>query len=496
MTKIKFKLPPEILQRLSPVSDKSARKRLNSFARTRLLDKGFSVAEVLAVLDQEIKIQTEKDQDDRSLAGSLTDDDDDDETEAEQLTDGEGLAAEPVPLLMTGTGDFCTTDRSSAGTATEAVSLLEARSIKESGLKAEPADSRVIHAADRTPAAVATDITRSTEPLPERSGRVGDLLVNDAPPEDIDRTPDRLLTEKGTVVHEDSERHDNVIQFPEALARPSSSPKIKETDPAPTRAGKLWDGLSRAAEGFRRVHSTRYGIFKLVCYAALIPASSQSVLAFFNGLDLYGSLLWNKIFAYGLTAAVDLLAIDMFTRGVQEARVKFRCWRTILLLAGALLVIGSNVMLAKQNMKNDANIDSAAKVLSKWESDLAKKDQALVDAKSDASKAIGAYLAAKWRGNPDPTACESGSVTDCKGPYSSAAKDAQADSIAKALDVKNADAAVEAFKLTKPAGNTAGTVVTEGVLSLRQWFYMALWGLIILASLAAPHSALLRPSPV
>lgn len=495
MTKIKFKLPPEILQRLSPVSDKSARKRLNSFARTRLLDKGFSVAEVLAVLDQEIKIQTETAQDDRSLAGSLTDDDD--ETESEQLTDGEGLAADPVPLLMTGSGDFCTIDRNSAGTATEAVLLLEARNIKESSVKAEPADSRVIHAADRTPAAVETDTIGSTEPLPDRSGRIGDLLVNDQPPEDIDRTPARLLTEKGTVVHEDSERHDNVIPFPEPFARPIVSSKSPTTDPVPAKAGKLWDGLSRAAEGFRRVHSTRYGIFKLVCYAALIPASSQSVLAFFNGLDLYGSLLWNKIFAYGLTAAVDLLAIDMFTRGVQEARVKFRRWRTILLLAGALLVIGSNVMLARQNMKNDANIDSTAKALSKWESDLAKKDQALVDAKSAASKAMGAYLAAKWRGNPDPSACESGAVTDCKGPYSSAAMDAQADSIAKALDVKNADAAVETFKFTKPAGNTAGTAaITEGVLSLRQWFYMALWGLIILASLAAPHPALLRPSPV
>jgi hypothetical protein len=39
------------------------------------------------------------------------------------------------------------------------------------------------------------------------------------------------------------------------------------------------------------LHSARYGLIKLVCYAALIPASSQSVLAFFNGLNLYGCRL-------------------------------------------------------------------------------------------------------------------------------------------------------------------------------------------------------------
>lgn len=260
--------------------------------------------------------------------------------------------------------------------------------------------------------------------------------------------------------------------------------------PAPVAEPQRQEGrFVHFLKALEHVHSVRYGIFKLICAMVLIPASAQAVVSFFNGLDLYGSEQVNKILAYVLTAAVDLIAIDMFTRAVQEARSGFWRSRVMIPLIGSVIVIGGNILMASMNMRNSANIESTQASVSDWQKRMDDKEADLKSAQADLAKAKGVFLSLKWPGASDPVACEAGTVK-CRGPFVTSNPGigpAQAELVAKQDAVTTAETAIEDWKAEKPLAMTSQTsVVTEGVLNQREVFYCVLWALIILASLAAP----------
>jgi len=241
--------------------------------------------------------------------------------------------------------------------------------------------------------------------------------------------------------------------------------------------------LRHTATAWVKVHGLRYSVFKLIVYAALVPASSQAVYAFFKGLDLYGNITLNLGFAILLTAAVDILAIDMLTRAATALRMGQRNWGNAGLLAAALLVIGGNVLLTHQNMSNDARIGARIKAESDWKIEVANRANQLSAAEEGFADANGRYLSVKWRGNPDPEGCELDKVQNCRGPYATDARDLQGQQIAAKAKLTSAQAALVDAKASKPV---EGQGISQGVLELRICFYAVLWGLIVLASLVAP----------
>lgn len=238
----------------------------------------------------------------------------------------------------------------------------------------------------------------------------------------------------------------------------------------------------RIARNLDRLFSHRYLLFKLVCYSALVPASSKAVHAFFQGLDLYGNETANLVFAVILTASVDLIAIDMLTRAAAQIKNRWQ-WSAFGLLFLSLAVIALNIGLAFKNMSNDASLDARAKSEREWQDGLTKKETELSQANEAYAVAQGNYLSTKWAGNPDPKACEEGSGT-CRGPFITRSVSLQSEVLAAEAKKMEAQASFDKIKSEKPVD---GAAISKGVLDLRIWFYSVLWGFIIMASIASPR---------
>ncbi len=233
---------------------------------------------------------------------------------------------------------------------------------------------------------------------------------------------------------------------------------------------------------FVGVHELRYLIFKLIFYCALVPTTAQAVHAFFSGINLYGNTTANFRVALILTVAVDLMTIDMLTRGANGLRVKWQKSAFGLVLA-AFAAIGFNIWLTNQNLHNGANLEAKAKIEAETKADLSRSESELKIAQNRFAKAQGIYLATKWAGNSDPEACEAGKE-GCRGPFISTTKDLQADALSAKSQAETANLSFEKKKSSQPV--VAENSISEGDLSLRIWFYVALWTLILLASVVAP----------
>jgi hypothetical protein len=265
-----------------------------------------------------------------------------------------------------------------------------------------------------------------------------------------------------------------------SIADPTSSANSAQQAKSRGLALKV---IRHAATAWLKVHGVRYSVFKLIVYAALVPASSQAVHSFFKGLDLYGNSTLNFGFAILLTAAVDILAIDMLTRAATALRMGQRSWGNVGLLSATLLVITGNVLLTHQNMSNNASIGARVQVESDWKGEVAEKETQLSTAEEAFAEADGRYLSMKWPGNSDPAGCELGKVKGCRGPFTKDTRELQAKQIAAKTKLASAQAALTATKATKPV-EVQG--ISQGVLELRIWLYAVLWGLIVLASVVAP----------
>lgn len=114
----------------------------------------------------------------------------------------------------------------------------------------------------------------------------------------------------------------------------------------------------------------------------------------------------------------------------------------------------------------------------------------MTKAQGEFSAARGKFLALKWPGATDAEACDTGTVK-CRGPFvtnNPEATLAQAEMLAKKGELDAAKEAKKNFEAAKPAEPAGAPKVTEGMLTQRLAFYCVLWGLIVLASFAAPAS--------
>jgi hypothetical protein len=323
---------------------------------------------------------------------------------------------------------------------------------------AEPEDAKVLPIRVGASVAVADDAEAETlpeEPEQPEPGPIGARAIDPEPAPNVMPPPAAVLT------------------APIEVQKPVRS------------EATVAERLKYALFALRELHSLRYGLFKLICYAALIPASAQAVVAFFTALDAYGS--WTRIFAYVLTASVDLLAIDLLTRSVRDLKVKFTVGALSLgLSAGA--VIALNVVLTRMNMHNSANLEETASVAQKYKTDLKEKEAVVTKAQAEFSAARGKFLSLKWPGATDAEGCDTGAVK-CRGPFvtnNPSAIEAQAEMLTRKSDLDAAKDVKKDFEAAKPVAPAGALKVSEGMLTQRLAFYCVLWGLIVLASFAAP----------
>ncbi len=231
------------------------------------------------------------------------------------------------------------------------------------------------------------------------------------------------------------------------------------------------------------VFAYRYIMFKFICYLVLVPASALSVTAFVSSLGIYRSDSVVKAVAFVLTAAVDLLFLDVVTRGIKELRAgsNWKKWTGQLLAASVILAL--NVGLSFLNFRNNAKVDALSTLAAEQGTELRNLRQDVKHAQEKFASAQSNFLVKKWSGSADPFACEEGRVI-CKGPFLSSNKDEQREMLPAKPLVDNAKAA-----LTVPSIGPSSVIdlsSSRGNLTLQMAFYLAIWSLIILATFVGP----------
>lgn len=267
------------------------------------------------------------------------------------------------------------------------------------------------------------------------------------------------------------------LQLKAVRPKPTAKKEPQIEFRAPSK-GFSWPSLDEAKAwvGYRK-----YSIYKYIFYAALVPTSAQAVHKFMEDLNLYGHSSANFAVSLILTIAVDLLGIDLLTRAFKN----LRAWGIaagVSQLTAAAFIIGANIALTFLNLSNNAQVQEKERRLSEWAVSIAEKQSTVEKTRKDLSSAQIDYLLAKWKGSPSPEKCEMDN-NGCKGPFLKASEALYSSAYSAKTSHEAAIEDLKKFEALKPSDNVEGS---KGDLNLKLYFYLILWGLILITVLAAP----------
>jgi hypothetical protein len=242
--------------------------------------------------------------------------------------------------------------------------------------------------------------------------------------------------------------------------------------------------VAQDALGWVAAHANLYTLARALLYCAIIAVSRQPVDDFFQTLNVFGSAPINSLFALAVTITMDLIAMNLFGRAIRSAFGKSH--RLELALAfglPALAIIGANVVLTHRNIETKANVNTNAKAEAEYKAELKIAKEKQERANAEYAAAAGVHFAKRWKGAPDPLACESGTVS-CKGPFITGNEKEQAAYSEKQTAKDIADKAVADIEANKPVLSDAG--LASGV-DQKLWVYLVLWAGILMSYVYEPR---------
>lgn len=244
------------------------------------------------------------------------------------------------------------------------------------------------------------------------------------------------------------------------------------------------DFLARASE-LKSLYL--YLVCRLAIYIAVIATSYKPVEAFFDSLGIFSVFIAAPMAAI-IAIAVDLIAMDLFSRGLFMLRPVLWKKGLAFTLSSLIIVIG-NIWVVREHLADSSNMRLSAKAERSWEKDLEDAKADLKKKEDDYAGKKGKFLAEKWRGASNPDDCETGKAR-CKGPFTTAAQLYQAPFLAAETLLASAKDAVEKLKKAKPVISDGST---SGGITRKIYVYVVLWIVILLTYIYEPRRAEVMP---
>lgn len=245
-----------------------------------------------------------------------------------------------------------------------------------------------------------------------------------------------------------------------------------------TKTVEKADFLARASELKSRY---LYLVCRIAIYIAVIMTSYKPVEAFFDSLGIFSGIIAAPMAAI-IAIAVDLIAMDLFARGILILRPAL--WKNgLAFVCTSLAIVIGNIYVVREHIADSSNVRLSAKAEKAWEKDLTEAKAELKKKEDDYALNRGKFLAEKWRGASNPDACETGKVR-CKGPFTTAAQIYQAPFLAADTALASAKDAVNKLKKERPVISDGST--SSGV-TRKIYVYAVLWIVILLTYIYEPR---------
>lgn len=229
-----------------------------------------------------------------------------------------------------------------------------------------------------------------------------------------------------------------------------------------------------------------YVAARFAIYFVVIAISLQPIHDFFKSLSLFGFEWLNAGVAAVIAIAVDLIAMDLFSRSVAiffQSDLENKQKKGFALLIPSLIIIAANILITRENLTEKSNFRANVKSEIAWERAIAKADKAKKAAEKDYAAARGKFLSVKWRGAANVEECESGKAS-CRGPFSSQAAEYQPAFLEAETLLSSAKSTLEKVESQKPVLKDSES---SDATTKRVWVYGILWACILATYVYEPR---------